>query len=218
LDTTFGKGGTVNVAGVGGCTALALLSSGEIQVVNAQATAQFTANGAPEPVTGGTILESAGSEQPSAANIFEPNGDYLFADLLFTGAPRGHNAAAQVLRFTPIGNPDPNFANPSFHYNGTGGSGIEASANGLAVAPNGDIVVVGQQNTTTGTILNGLARLTSGGTLDPTFGNGGTVANTIPAGTQGLMGVVIQPVDGKIVAIGTANNLTQLTISRYLGN
>jgi hypothetical protein len=39
---------------------------------------------------------------------------------------RGHNVAAQVLRFTETGTADPSFANPTFHYSGTGGSGIEA--------------------------------------------------------------------------------------------
>ena len=32
----------------------------------------------------------------------------------------------------------------------------------------------------------------------------------------GLEGVVIRPADGKIVTVGTANNLTELTSSRYL--
>jgi len=35
LDTTFGNGGTVSVPAVGGCSALAVLSTGEILVVNA---------------------------------------------------------------------------------------------------------------------------------------------------------------------------------------
>ncbi|MBV8226650.1 MAG: hypothetical protein JO232_15835, partial [Verrucomicrobia bacterium] len=41
LDTTFGSGGTVSVPAVGGCSALALLSTGEILVVNGTGIAQF---------------------------------------------------------------------------------------------------------------------------------------------------------------------------------
>jgi hypothetical protein len=89
----------------------------------------------------------------------------------------------------------------------------------VAVQANGDIVVVGNQVTFTqsGTVtVNGLARLTASGALDPTFGNGETVVNCVPAGTQELSGVVIQPADGKIVTVGIANNDTVLTLSRYL--
>ncbi len=222
LDPTFGSGGTVNVTAAGGCSAMALLSSGEIQIVNGQATAQFTANGGLEStVTGGVLIESAGSEVPSATSIFQPNGGYLFATQLFAGLEsRARNSSAEVLRFTSTGSPDSSFANPSFHYAGNGGSGIEAVPNALAVQSNGDIVIVGEQTTSTPTgssIVNGLARLNPNGTLDSTFGNGGTVTNSVPAGTGGLFGVVIQPADGKIVTIGTAGNLTQLTVSRYLG-
>jgi hypothetical protein len=48
----------------------------------------------------------------------------------------------QVLRFTSTGAADPTFPNPSFHYEGSGGSGIEAIPDGIAVAPNGDILIV----------------------------------------------------------------------------
>jgi Domain of unknown function (DUF5122) beta-propeller len=67
------------------------------------------------------------------------------------------------------------------------------------------------------TIVNGLARLTPNGNLDPTFGTGGTVVNSVPAGTNGLDGAVIQA-DGNIITVGTASNLIELTLARYLGN
>jgi len=154
------------------------------------------------------------------ASIFQPNGDYLLADQLFVGEEsRAHNASVQVLRFTSTGAADSTFAKPSFRFAGTGGSGIEAQPNGIALQSNGDIVVVGLQTTTTqsGTVLvNGLARLTSSGALDSTFGSGGTVTNTVPANTQGLNGVAIDS-QGRIITIGVANNFTELTVSRYLG-
>jgi hypothetical protein len=82
-----------------------------------------------------------------------------------------------------------------------------------------DIVVVGNQTTFTqsGTMtVNGLARLTPSGELDTSFGNGGTVANSVPSGTEELSGVVIQPTDDNIVTVGVANNQTELTLERYL--
>ena len=96
---------------------------------------------------------------------------------------------------------DSTFPDPSFHYVGSGGGGIEAIPNGIAVAPNWDIVVVGDQMTfaqSGTTTVNDLALLTSSGELDSTFGNGGTMTNSLPAGTAGLQGVVIQA-DDKIV-------------------
>jgi uncharacterized delta-60 repeat protein len=217
LDPTFGSSGTVSVPAVGGCTALALLSDGEILVVNANEIAQFTSSGSLESkVTGGTIVASAGSENPSTASVFQPNGDYLLATEVAIGAPRNHNFAAEVLRFTPTGSADSTFANPTFRFTGNGGTAVEDVINGIAVPPNGNIVVAGLHSTSSSTV-NALARLTSNGSFDSAFGTGGIVTNSVPAGTGGLRGVVIQPADGKIVVVGTANNLVQLTLSRYLG-
>ena len=222
LDTTFGTQGTTIATAVGGCTALAELSTGEILVVNTPAVAQFTAKGTLEStVTGGTVITSAATQDSGAPTVFQANGDYLFADQVFVGEEsRGHNSFVQVFRFTSTGAADSTFPNPSFHYEGTGGSGIEAIPNGIAVAPDGDIVIVGSQVTdhqSGPTTVNGLARLSPSGTLDSTFGNGGTVTNTVPAGTDGLDGVIIQPTDSKIVTVGVANNDTALSVSRYLG-
>ena len=216
LDPAFGSNGTVSVPAVGGCTALALLSDGQILVVNANEIAQFTSNGGLEPtVTGGTIVASAGSENPSIPSIFQPNGDYLLATEVAIGAARNHNFAAQVLRFTPTGGADPTFANPTFRFTGNGGTSVEDVINGIAVQANGNLVVAGLHSTPSSTV-NALARLTPSGTFDSTFGTHGIVINSVPAGTGGLQGVVIQPADNKIVVVGTANNLTQLSVSRYL--
>jgi len=222
LDSTFGSGGIVNVAAVGGCTALAELSTGEIQVVNGEAIAQFTPSGSLEStVTGGTVVASAGSQGPSAPSVFQANGDYLYAAPLFVGEEsRGHNASVEVFRFTGTGAADSTFADPSFHFAGAGGYGIEALPYGIAVASNGDIVVDGMQITDAQsgmTTVNGLARLTSSGALDTTFGTDGAVTNSDPAGTEGYEEVAIQP-NGDIITVGMANSFTQLTVSRYLGN
>jgi uncharacterized delta-60 repeat protein len=216
LDTTFGNQGLAIATGANGCTALALLSNGDYLVVNSQAIAQFAANGAVRSaVTGGTVVATSQSSSAFEASIFQANGDYLLGTEVFIGEEsRGHNSSGQVLRFTESGSPDPTFANLTFHYVGAGGSGIEALVRGVAVQPNGDIVAVGDQITFTqsGQVsVNGLARLTPTGSLDPTFGNGGTLVNNLPASSA----VVSQP-DGNIVTAGFGNNNT-LTLARYLG-
>lgn len=221
LDNSFGANGSTLATAVGGCTALAELSNGNILVVNRQEIAQFTSTGSLEStVPGGSIIASAGSSFPSPASLFQPDGDFLLGEMVFVGEEsRARNGAVQVQRFASNGAAGTAFADPTFHFAGTGGSGIEASPGAMAVQPNGDIVIVGGQSTLTqtgATTVNGLARITPSGILDSTFGTNGTVTNSVPAGTQGLVGVTIQ-LDGRIVAIGLANDSAALTVSRYLG-
>ena len=216
LDPSFGSQGMTIATAAGGCTAMALLTNGDILIVDGQAVAQFTSNGSLEStVSGGPIVASNAGSLPGTASIIEANGDYLLGQDVFTGEEsRGHNSAVQVLRFTENGSPDLTFSNPPFHYVGTGGSGIEALVSGLAASSNGDVAVVGNQVTFTrnGTLsVPGLARLTSSGELDPTFGNGGIVVNSVPGS---LSVVAVQPADNKIIAVGFDNG--DLTISRYL--
>ena len=170
-----------------------------------------------------SCLPSAQQRSPllsrhSAFNVFQSeDGDYLYAFDLFVGEEsRGHNSSVEVQRFTETGAPDPTFANPSFHFIPPGGPEIQAVVQGVAVAANGDIVVVGSQThfTQPGPITsNGLARLTSAGALDSTFGNGGLLAN-VPPSDAGLSAVIVQP-DGNIVTAGVGGE--GLVLRRFLG-
>jgi Domain of unknown function (DUF5122) beta-propeller len=67
-----------------------------------------------------------------------------------------------------------------------------------------------------GNTLNGLARLTPSGALDTSFGSGGTVANSIPVGSEGFEVVAVQP-DESIVVAGLTGSNSELFVSRYLG-
>jgi uncharacterized delta-60 repeat protein len=116
-----------------------------------------------------------------------------------------------VFRFTATGNVDSTFNSPIFDFVGEGGSGHFDVPRAFALQANHQVVVVGSHSQT----LNALARLNTDGSLDSTFGSGGIVTNDLPAGTDGLNNVLIQP-DGKILAIGTANNGTELFVERYL--
>jgi len=212
LDPSFGSQGLSIQTGPSGCTALAELSTGELLVVAAEPVAQYTATGSAEPtVTGGTIVATSQSSSAFIASLIQTNGDFLLGGELFVGEEsRGHNSSAQVLEFSETGT---QILNATFHYVGTGGSGIEALVQAVAVQINGYIVAVGGQTTfarSGDTTVNGLARLTPSGALDPTFGNGGTVVNNLPSSS----GVVIQST-GKIVTAGFGSN--GLTLARYLG-
>jgi len=216
LDTAFGNGGSVIANPPGACDALALLSNGNILVVAGQAVAEYTSKGSVLPAV--SAAKIVATEPASAFNVFQPDGNYLNAFDLFVGEEsRGHDSSVEVQRFTETGTPDPTFADPSFHFIPPGGPEIQAVVQGLAVAENGDIVVVGSQThfTTPGPITsNGLARLTSAGALDSTFGNGGLLAN-VPPTDAGLSAVIVQP-DGNIVTAGVGGE--GLVVRRFLGN
>ena len=217
LDTSFGTQGLSIQTGVSGCTAMALLSTGEILVVNTNEVAQFTSSGSAEStVTGGTVVATSQSSTTFEASIIDPTGDFLLGGELFVGEEsRGHNSSAQVQRFSQTGT---QVGNVTFHYQGSGGSGIEAMVQAVAVQGNfvaavGDQEMFAQSGTTT---LNGLARLEvqSNGSLalDTSFGNGGIVVNNLPASN----GVVFQST-GNIVTAGFTSS-GNLTLARCLGH
>jgi uncharacterized delta-60 repeat protein len=76
----------------------------------------------------------------------------------------------------------------------------------VAIQSDGKIVVAGQSDSEFG-----LARYTTAGALDTTFGSGGIVT-TIISGTDRVLSVVIQS-DGKIIAAGYSNN--NFALARY---
>ena len=213
LDPNFGSGGIEHVVGPGGCAAVAVLSTGEILDVNGL-TAQFESNGALESaVRGGIVVATAASTSPQTTAI-EPNSDFVVTRPLFVGEEsRAHNSSVEVLRFTAAGTTDSTFADPTFHFEGQGGSGIQAVPDAIALEADGDIVIVGGQamfSQTGATTISGLARLTPNGDLDPTFGSGG-IALTPTSGNLAAIDA-----KGRIVTVGEAGSDTQVVVSRYL--
>ena len=72
---------------------------------------------------------------------------------------------------------------------------------GFAVQKNGDILVAGEAISSAGRIEFGLARYTSNGILDPTFGKGGLVATLVGTRPDVPTAMLLQP-NGKIVMAG----------------
>jgi uncharacterized delta-60 repeat protein len=96
------------------------------------------------------------------------------------------------------------------------GSAADGAA-AVAVQSNGQALVGGAHFLATSVF--GLARLTTNGNLDPTFGNGGMLT-TFLQGNEGVAALLIQP-DGKIVAVGYSENnatgVVDVALVRYLG-
>jgi uncharacterized delta-60 repeat protein len=118
-----------------------------------------------------------------------------------------------LVRLNPDGSAD-----SSFGSNGTVRTqiGTGSGAYDVAVQPDGKIVVAGWSDNGTRTSF-ALARYKPDGSLDPTFGPGGTV--TTPVGPQFdfARALALQP-DGKIIAGGytyLAGDQTDLALARY---
>ena len=91
---------------------------------------------------------------------------------------------------------------------GTGGKVITNINNNddygtaTVVQPDGKIIVAGRSGVYAGILHSVLARYNTDGSLDQTFGGGGTLIYPIDPEGDGISAVVVQP-DGKIVAAGT---------------
>ena len=98
------------------------------------------------------------------------------------------------------------------------GHGADA-AGGMALAPHGKIVAVGQ--TGTGGYNWALARYNPNGALDPTFSGDGKQTTDFGGGSDGASGVALQG-DGEIVAAGCACpddvNARDFALARYKPN
>lgn len=203
LDTTFGAGGIVQVVtAVGEPLALAQLSNGDYLAVTgnqlspeAGVAVEFSSTGVLQSTVTPATVVAASPSTPELVNpvIFQPNGDWIWAETVGNGFQR---QAAEAFRFSETGVADPSFTSIKITF---GGQKIN-EPQALALQSNGQIVVGG---------MSGLARLNPNGQLDTTFGSGGSLA------TFQVTGLLIQT-DGKIVAIGPSG--ADLALARYFAN
>jgi len=207
LVPSFGSGGLVQTAAVNtNITTLATDAAGDIFTLPAHAefspAGQLDSSVTAEPVT----ASSHGGD-----GAFLANGQSLIAGTV--GLGRGATDV-QVHRFNANGSTDPAFTNPPFVF---AAPGDHESPGAIAVAPNGQIAVVGAHFR--GTSVFGVARLDSGGSLDSGFGNAGTQTTNFQADDI-AEAVVVQP-NGDIIAIGFSEDNTtgavDVALARYLG-
>ncbi|NUS31118.1 MAG: DUF11 domain-containing protein [Streptomyces sp.] len=218
LDTAFGDGGTTLTDFAGGedrAHGVALQPDGKIVVAGESGrseggccsftVARYTAGGALDTGfgTGGRVVTDfglPGNGGVARAVAVQPDGKIVAAG---QGAAGTGDLRFAVARYNSDGSPDTTF--------GTGGSVLTPFPGGgsgydLALQPDGRIVVAGDTGGPSGPNDFALARYTTNGTLDGTFGTGGTVTTVLSsasgfAGDDSARGVAVQP-DGKIVAAG----------------
>lgn len=213
LDSTFGSGGTLIATGSNVATDIVGLdAAGDIFVVDYAGISEFSSTGVLDSgVTPSTITAASGH---GAINAFYSNGEFLASNVFVV---KKHDEDEQVVRYTATGAVDTTFNNPPFDFAADGT--FSADYGGVTILPNGQIIV-GGYHSAPGFIptVFALARLNSNGSLDTTFGTGGTVTTSFQ-GDDIIEAVLIQA-NGGIVAIGSTTNkstgIGNLALARYL--
>ncbi|MCA1832344.1 MAG: hypothetical protein ABR548_06360 [Actinomycetota bacterium] len=219
-DSGFGSGGkvTTDFGGADFGSAIARQGDGKILVAGGTETSVALARYG----TGGTLDSTFGSggkisTQVSGAAAFgyavlvQPDGKIVVAG----SADDGTAASILVLRYSANGTLDPSF--------GTGGltkspvPGLNANAYAVSLDAAGKIVVAGAVDSDAGADFI-VARYTSAGILDSSFGSSGKVTTSF-SGFDYAYALAIQP-DGKVIAAGTAQNGsgTNFALARYNAN
>ena len=213
LDLCFGKEGKVRTAfpgGTGLATGVAAQADGRIVVVGgvpgAFAVARYNRDGSLDQTfgAGGIALTTIRGADIAAAVAVQRNGKIVVAGTSASNDPL-HPTGFAVARYNRDGSLDLTF--------GDGGQVLtefpNASTEGRAmtIQADGKIVVVGQALAPQGAGADvAVARYTTDGALDPTFGGDGTV--TIDVETIDDARAVAVPLDGRIVIAGSTRALT----------
>ena len=195
-DPTFGVAGLVTYKVDAGCTAyaVAVQPDGKVVVVGgtdgyAGFVARFNVDGSPDPSFGtGGVFRTAGNRGLFQGVALQPNGSIVAVG----------NYGLGVTRLTPAGQADATF--------GTGGTALVGGGAALfsvVVQPDGKLVAAGYSlgSGTAGQLV--LARFTTAGQPDATFGtNGVTLVQATPnsSGSFGSLGYALAlQADGKPV-------------------
>jgi uncharacterized delta-60 repeat protein len=174
----------------------------------------------------GTLDQSFGSGGKVTTDVEPGQNSYAQAAVIQTdgkivaagfAGPAGNQQFALV-RYNPDGSLDQSF--------GTGGivltsfvSGGNAVAHSMALQPDGSLVVAGsfEPDPTQAASSFALARYTTSGSLDTSFGTGGLVTTSFGQYDAAANTVLVQP-DGSIVAAGhtsTSSSFFNFALARY---
>jgi uncharacterized delta-60 repeat protein len=146
---------------------------------------------------GGTVTTNFANGSAGVGAFEQSNGDIVaVAQVDFV---QGAATGIGLVRYTSTGALDTTF--------GTNGitntifAGFNFAPFGFAVQKNGDILVAGEAVSSAGQIEFGLARYTSNGILDATFGSGGLATTLVGVRVDVPTAMLLQP-SGKIVMAG----------------
>ncbi|HXM20852.1 MAG TPA: hypothetical protein VN948_06275 [Terriglobales bacterium] len=249
LDTTFGSAGIASLASPI-ATAMALQSDGKILVTTgvgaptelfsspflpnqqAGAIARYNTNGKLDKTFG--ISGQTACVDSAAAIAIQSDGKIVVAGAipskLMTLTSGGITFADNqigfgLVRYNSDGSVDTSFGTGGGVDTGFGNSFPAGSAFALAIQSNGEIVVAGQAGSGNQSFTSSsfaLARYTTTGKLDASFGSKGKVITPIGQGHISFVSALALQSDGKIVAAGNSGPPAQegfvdnFAIARYL--
>jgi len=215
LDPTFGTGGlvTTDFGGRGDFgLAVALQSDGKIVAAgNSSAVGVFSVNfalaryntdGSLDPTvgSGGTVLTSFGTPLSAAADVaIQPDGKIVAVGI--AGNDYG------IARYDANGTLDATFGSGGLVTTDFGGF---EQANGVALQPDGRIIVVGLLGNAVG-----IARYNLDGSLDQSFGSGGKVVTDATSGPDAGYDVAVTSTGKIVVGGGTSFGASDFLIIRY---
>jgi uncharacterized delta-60 repeat protein len=193
LDATFGIGGVALLtigSGLDTGYGLALQPDGKIVVAGLASTpatsiavTRLDATGAPDAGfgTGGTVLTPVGTYSVANDVVIQPDGRIVVAG---SGLSVGTGYDIALVRYDADGSPDAGFGTGGIVTTAIAPSDNEEGANGLALQPDGQIVVGGASQLTAGNYdavvlrYEGTPRACGNGVVEPgeTCDDGGTTA------------------------------------------
>ena len=217
LDPSFGTGGKVATAlgaNQAGAEDMTLQADGKILVAGSTASptgadfalARFNPDGSPDISfgTGGAVsTDLFGSDDSAEAVALQTDGKIVLAGVTHV---LGATNQFGLVRYNPDGSLD-----TAFGVGGRATTDVGFVALDVAIQPSGKIVAAGQSTSDT----YALARFTVDGSLDPSFGTGGTLQTNLGYATT--YAVASQP-DGRILAGGSSaiGSPTGAAVVRYL--
>ena len=167
--------------------------------------------------TGGIVTTSFADGVAGVGAFEQSNGDIVaVAQVNFV-----NNAGTGIglVRYTSAGELDTTFGTNGITV--TTFAGIAFDPFGFAVQKNGDILIGGVATTTSGRNEFGLARYTSNGVLDTTFGTNGLVTTKVGARSDAPSALLLQP-NGQIVMggfeVAGGNIPGMMSLVRYNAN
>jgi uncharacterized delta-60 repeat protein len=209
LDPTFGQGGVIIDSSHPGASALLVLPSGKF--IEAGQTyydggpvisvARYNIDGTHDTSFGyqGQVTTVLSRNVPLIFDVHSPKVETDGKITLITSS----NGDFTVIRYNADGQLDSTFGTNGIVSTDFGGTEHAAA---IAIAPNGDIVVAGTTDATSGTVAQiDVARYHSNGSLDTTFGTGGKVVIAAQVGSGNRINDLALQSDGKVVLVGEKN-------------
>ena len=220
LDRTFGDGGIVTATGVTGrAFAVAVQPDGKLVLAGDETASQavrvarFHSDGTLDTGFGtlGQVTAIVAGAHNQASNVaLYPDGR-----ILVSGDPIGQlDQPTAVVRLTPQGQLDPSFGD-----GGTLAISVARVGAGLALQPDGKVVLVGSVETAVPPLTRprfAVVRLLDDGSTDPAFGDGGVVITGFKTEGDQARAVTVRP-DGKLLVAGQVDLVnSDFGVARYL--